>query len=124
MSDHSVFVIDDDSAVRDALLRVLRGRGVRARGFSSGTEFFAALPEDASACVITDVQMPGMDGTEIVRRLAELRQEHRELDAAIERLGLDPTADHLQLRRLKKRKLALKDRMTSIERIIEPGDFA
>ena len=75
MSDHSVFVIDDDSAVRDALLRVLRGRGVRARGFSSGTEFFAALPEDASACVITDVQMPGMDGTEIVRRLAELRGE-------------------------------------------------
>ncbi|MFB7880156.1 response regulator transcription factor [Brevundimonas diminuta] len=75
MSDHSVFVIDDDSAVRDALLRVLRSRGVRARGFSSGTEFFAALPEDASACVITDVQMPGMDGTEIVRRLAELRGE-------------------------------------------------
>jgi len=75
VSDHSVFVIDDDPAVRDALLRVLRGRGVRARGFASGTEFFAALPEDASACVITDVRMPGMDGTEIVRRLAELRGE-------------------------------------------------
>ncbi|SJM70126.1 Two-component nitrogen fixation transcriptional regulator FixJ [Brevundimonas diminuta 3F5N] len=75
MSDHSVFVIDDDPAVRDALLRVLRGRGVRARGFASGTEFFASLPEDASACVITDVRMPGMDGAEIVRRLAELRGE-------------------------------------------------
>ena len=74
MSDHSVFVIDDDPAVRDALLRVLRGRGVRARGFASGTEFFAALPEDASACVITDVRMPGMGGAEIVRRLADLRE--------------------------------------------------
>lgn len=74
MSDHSVFIIDDDPAVRDALLRVLRGRGVRARGFASGTEFFAALPEDASACVITDVRMPGMGGGEIVRRLADLRE--------------------------------------------------
>ena len=74
MSDHSVFIIDDDPAVRDALLRVLRGRGVRARGFASGTEFFAALPEDASACVITDVRMPGMGGAEIVRRLADLRE--------------------------------------------------
>src|SRR5690606_25974602 len=60
---------------RDSLLRVLRGRGVRARGFASGSEFFAALPEDASACVITDVRMPGMDGAEVVRRLAELRGE-------------------------------------------------
>lgn len=75
MSDHSVFVIDDDSAVRDSLLRVLRGRGVRARGFASGAEFFAGLPEDAAACVITDVRMPGMDGAEVVRRLAELRGE-------------------------------------------------
>jgi two-component system response regulator FixJ len=75
MSDHSVFVIDDDPAVRDSLLRVLRGRGVRARGFASGSEFFAALPDDASACVITDVRMPGLDGAEVVRRLAELRGE-------------------------------------------------
>ncbi|AYG95071.1 response regulator [Brevundimonas naejangsanensis] len=75
MSDHSVFVIDDDSAVRDSLLRVLRGRGVRARGFASGSEFFAGLPEDPAACVITDVRMPGMDGAEVVRRLAELRGE-------------------------------------------------
>ena len=75
MKEHSVFVIDNDPSVRDALLQALRGRGVRARGFASGTEFFDALPEDASACVITDVRMPGMDGAEIVRRLAELRGE-------------------------------------------------
>ncbi|MBN9478991.1 MAG: response regulator [Bordetella sp.] len=75
MKEHSVFVIDNDPSVRDALLQALRGRGVRARGFASGTEFFDALPEDASACVITDVRMPGIDGAEIVRRLAELRGE-------------------------------------------------
>lgn len=75
MSDHSVFVIDDDSAVRDSLLRVLSGTGLRVRGFASGTEFLSALPDDPSACVITDVRMPGIEGCEVVRRLTELRGE-------------------------------------------------
>ena len=66
----SVFVIDDDPAVRDSLLTLLRADGVRARGFAGGIDFFAALPEDAAACVVTDVRMPGMDGAEVVRRLA------------------------------------------------------
>ena len=69
----SVFVIDDDPAVRDSLLTLLRADGIRARGFAGGTEFFAALPNDAAACVVTDVRMPGMDGAEVVRRLMELR---------------------------------------------------
>ena len=69
----SVFVIDDDPAVRDSLLTLLRADGVRARGFAGGIDFFAALPEDAAACVVTDVRMPGMDGAEVVRRLIELR---------------------------------------------------
>ncbi|RZJ45411.1 MAG: response regulator [Brevundimonas sp.] len=69
---HSVFVIDDDAAVRDSLLHLLRSEGVRARGFASGADFFANLPEDRSACVITDIRMPGMDGSEVVRRLAAL----------------------------------------------------
>jgi len=69
---HSVFVIDDDAAVRDALLHLLRSEGVRARGFASGADFFANLPEDRSACVVTDIRMPGMDGGEVVRRLSEL----------------------------------------------------
>ncbi len=55
-----------------------------------------------------------------VRRLADMRQEHRDLDAAIERLGLDPTADHLQLRRLKKRKLLIKDCMARLESALIP----
>jgi two-component system response regulator FixJ len=73
MSLHSVFVIDDDLAVRDSLLTVLRGAGIRARGFASGVDFFANLPQDSTACVITDVRMPDMEGDEVVRRLATLR---------------------------------------------------
>ena len=70
---YSVFVIDDDDGVRDSLLTLLRVQGIRTRGFASGADFFANLPEAASACVITDVRMPDMDGAEVVRRLAELK---------------------------------------------------
>jgi hypothetical protein len=57
-------------------------------------------------------------------QLEELRVEHRDLDAAIARLVETPVDDVLLIRRLKKRKLALKDRITALERIVEPGDFA
>ncbi|MFK0298317.1 response regulator FixJ [Brevundimonas sp. NPDC090276] len=73
MSLHSVFIIDDDPAVRDSLLMLLRGEGIRARGFASGVDFFNNLPEDATACVITDVRMPDMEGGEVVRRLTQMR---------------------------------------------------
>jgi len=71
--EYSVFVIDDDFAMRDALLTVLRARGIRARGFASGVDFFANLPETEYACVVTDMRMPQMDGAEVVRRLAEVK---------------------------------------------------
>lgn len=71
MIEKTVFVIDDDDAVRDSLLTLLRGEGIRARGFTSGADFFARLPDTESACVVTDVRMPDMDGAEVVRRLAE-----------------------------------------------------
>lgn len=50
-----------------------------------------------------------MDLGEIARLVAELREEHRDLDAAILRLSQDPGVDQLSLRRMKKRKLKLKD---------------
>ena len=73
MSEHSVFVIDDDEDVRDALVCLLRAEGIRARAFSSGVQVFDNLPDVPSACVVTDVRMPGMDGAEVVRRLTELK---------------------------------------------------
>ena len=49
MKSHSVFVIDDDAAVRDSLVTLFRGEGMMARGFASGTDFFEHLPEDRAA---------------------------------------------------------------------------
>jgi hypothetical protein len=57
-------------------------------------------------------------------KLEEYRLEHRALDAAIERLTRDVLMDQLQLRRLKKRKLALKDFIARIECLLIPDEPA
>lgn len=64
--------------------------------------------------------MQPLEPSEIVHRLASLRQEHRDLDFAIAQLAELPGRDELQLKRLKKRKLALKDRITRYESMLIP----
>jgi len=72
-------------------------------------------------CTILDkVNMNSNDPGEIVAKLIELRQEHRDLDLAITRLAEDPAVDQLQLSRLKKRKLQLKDWMSYLESKLIP----
>ena len=73
MNPHSVFIVDDDPAMRDSLVLMLRGAGLRARAFASADEFLANLPTDKSACVVSDVRMPGVEGPELVRKLKVLR---------------------------------------------------
>jgi hypothetical protein len=58
------------------------------------------------------------------QRMAVLRQEHRDLDAAIERLQADIRADELMLKRFKKRKLLLKDQIAWIENALIPDQPA
>ena len=57
---------------------------------------------------------------EIKRRISELNLEHRDLDRAIEALENNPLHDELQLKRLKKRKLMLKDQITRMESQLIP----
>jgi len=56
----------------------------------------------------------------ILQRIQELSLEHRDLDRAIEALVLSPRVDELQLRRLKKRKLLLKDQIILLQRQLVP----
>ncbi|MBL8522337.1 MAG: DUF465 domain-containing protein [Betaproteobacteria bacterium] len=56
----------------------------------------------------------------IERRIIELRQEHRDLDLAINALTSNPVHDELQLKRLKKRKLLLKDQISFLENQLMP----
>jgi hypothetical protein len=65
-----------------------------------------------------------LDIEAIRRRIAELAQEHRDLDDVIARLAMEPVQDELQLRRLKKRKLQLKDRILQLECQLVPDILA
>ena len=60
------------------------------------------------------------DVTSLRQRLDELRLEHRDLDDAIVTLAASPTGDELMLRRLKKRKLMLKDKIHHLEGLLVP----
>lgn len=64
------------------------------------------------------------DPAALARQLSELRQEHRDLDAAIDRLAADIRADQLSVRRLKKRKLWLKDCIARVESALIPDQPA
>jgi len=79
----------------------------------------SALPGCRSTATMTDEQQ-----AELKSQLARLRQEHRDLDAAIEALQETPGSDILQVQRLKKRKLYLRDRITFIEDQLTPDIIA
>ena len=64
--------------------------------------------------------MKSEDTSETRQLLFELREEHRDLDLAINRMAMDPRQDQLHLRRLKKRKLKLKDWITRLESKLIP----
>jgi hypothetical protein len=64
--------------------------------------------------------MESSDPAKIAQRLAELREEHRDLDQAINRLAEEPWVDQLRLRRLKKRKLRIKDWIAQLESQLIP----
>jgi two-component system response regulator FixJ len=70
MSGPSVFLIDDDEAVRRALSEMLRVFGYTVETFVSAGEFLDRLGTAGSGCVVADVCMPGMNGIELVRDMA------------------------------------------------------
>ncbi|MBS0507276.1 MAG: response regulator transcription factor [Proteobacteria bacterium] len=70
-----VYVVDDDASVRAAIEDLLASVGLAARGFGSTAEFVAhwrAAPQDAPACLVLDIRMPGQSGLEFQRQMQEL----------------------------------------------------
>lgn len=74
---------------------------------------------------MNDSNEPSADVSSLTARLTALTTEHRDLDAIIGQISLaPPPGDDLLLRRLKKRKLLLKDRITALEHLLEPDELA
>jgi two-component system response regulator FixJ len=75
-----VYIVDDDADVRGAIQLLVRSCGWRARGFESGQAFLAASLADRDACLILDLNMPQMDGEDVLR---ELRQRGSSLPTVV-----------------------------------------
>jgi two-component system response regulator FixJ len=67
-----VHVVDDDESVRDSLSVLLEAAGFSVRSYGSATAFLQAASQRTAGCVLTDVQMPELNGLELQRRLSEL----------------------------------------------------
>jgi len=65
-----VYVIDDDPSVRKAFGRLLRSANLATETFSSAEEFLSSLKQKENACIIMDIQMPGLTGLDLLERLA------------------------------------------------------
>ena len=64
-----IAIVDDDDALRTSLDDLIRSVGFRTQGFSSAEAFLSANQARDTACLILDVQMPGMNGLELQRQL-------------------------------------------------------
>lgn len=67
----TVFVVDDEAAVRQALRALLSVEGFPVEVFESGEAFLAGLPPRPAGCVLLDLRMPGLSGLDVLRNLRE-----------------------------------------------------
>jgi FixJ family two-component response regulator len=64
-----ISIVDDDRSMRDATSALVRSLGFAVATFASAEDFLASSRVDDTACLITDVQMPGLSGIELQSRL-------------------------------------------------------
>ena len=69
-SSPPVYVVDDDSSVREAVASLIRSAGMRVEMFASAQEFLASRWSSVPSCLVLDVQMPGLSGLDLQQQLA------------------------------------------------------
>ncbi len=67
----TVFVVDDDDAVRRAMCMLFRSDGLRTADYAMPDDFLAAVRPAMTGCIVLDIRMPGMDGLDLQQRLQE-----------------------------------------------------
>lgn len=65
-----VAIVDDDASAREALIALVRAMGFNAMGFASASAFLGAPERSSTACLLSDVRMPGMTGLDLHFSLA------------------------------------------------------
>ncbi len=70
--EQTVWIVDDDEAVRDSLEILCRSVGLKAETFASATAYLEAHDPDRAGCLVLDIRMPGMSGLQLQKRLEEL----------------------------------------------------
>ena len=133
MTEYSptVFLVDDDEAVRDSLGLLMKSVGLTSRSFASAGEFLAEYDPDSSGCLVLDIRMPGMSGMELQQKLIEMRAilpiifitGHGDIPMAVEAMqrgAVDfipkPFRDHELLDRINK---ALEDDRKNRDALVE-----
>ena len=69
-ADAVVFVVDDDSSIREAIKSLIRLVGLRVETFGTAQEFLQSKRPDLPGCVVLDVELPGLSGLDLQRELA------------------------------------------------------
>jgi len=85
----SIALVDDEAAVRRALVRLLRTAGLQAQGFASAAAFLESLARRRPDCLIVDLHMTGMSGLEMLR---EMRRQGWALPTVVMTVSYGPQA--------------------------------
>ena len=72
IQEQTVFIVDDDEAVRDSMLELLESVGLHAQGYDSGQAFLDDFQPELSGCLVLDVRMAGMGGLVLQEKLTGL----------------------------------------------------
>jgi len=73
--DVVIAIVDDDPSVREGLSSLLRSVGLRVETFASAQEFLARRGSEAPSCLVLDLQLPGLSGLDLQKRMAEVELE-------------------------------------------------
>jgi len=74
-SDAVIAIVDDDPSVREGLSSLIRSAGLRVEKFASAQEFLARSGAEAPSCLVLDLQLPGLSGLDLQKRMAEVGLE-------------------------------------------------
>jgi two-component system, LuxR family, response regulator FixJ len=133
MTEYSptVFLVDDDEAVRDSLGLLMKSVALTSQSFASASDFLAEYDPDCPGCLVLDIRMPGMSGMELQQKLIEMQAilpiifitGHGDIPMAVEAMqrgAVDfipkPFRDHELLDRINK---ALEDDQTNRDMLLE-----